>query len=47
MYVEIKSRTWSKSDAENKAGFIREMMDILGIELSETLHFDYLEMATN
>ncbi len=47
MYVEIKARTWSKSDAENKAGFIREMMDILGIELSETLHFEYLEMATN
>lgn len=47
MYVEIKARTWSKSDAENKAGFIREMMDILGIELSETLNFDYLEMATN
>ena len=46
MYVEIKARTWSKSDAENKAEFIREMMDILGIELSETLHFEYLEMAT-
>lgn len=47
MYVEIKARTWSKSDAENKAVFIREMMDILKIELSETLNFEYLEMATN
>lgn len=46
MYVEIKARTWSFSDAENKAVFIREMMDILGIELSETLNFEYLEMAT-
>ena len=26
---------------------IREMMDILGIELSETRNFDYLEMAKN
>ncbi len=47
MYVEIKTRTWSMSDAENKAVFIREMMDILGIDLSETLNFEYLEMATN
>lgn len=47
MYVEIKARTWSKTDAENKAVFIREMMDILGIELSETLHFEYLEMASS
>ena len=46
MYVEIKARTWSLSDAENKAEFIREMMDILGIELSETMNFEYLEMAT-
>ena len=47
MYVEIKARTWSQTDAENKAIFIREMMDILGIEVSETLNFEYLEMATN
>ncbi|MGJ3237825.1 MAG: amidohydrolase family protein [Anaerolineae bacterium] len=46
MYVEIKARTWSKSDAENKAIFIGEMMEILGIDVSETLHFEYLEMAT-
>ena len=47
MYVEIKARTWSLSDADNKADLIREMMDILGIELSETRNFDYLEMAKN
>ncbi|MEO1287905.1 MAG: amidohydrolase [Chloroflexota bacterium] len=46
MYVEIKARTWSQTDAENKADFIREMMDILGIQLEETLHFEYLELAT-
>lgn len=45
MYVEIKARTWSQSDAENKAEFIREMMDILGITVSETHNFEYLEMA--
>lgn len=47
MYVEIKARTWSLSDADNKADLIREMMDILGIELSETHNFEYLEMAKN
>jgi 5-methylthioadenosine/S-adenosylhomocysteine deaminase len=44
-YVEIKARTWSKSDAENKAGFIREMMDIMGIDVSEVIRKDYLEMS--
>jgi 5-methylthioadenosine/S-adenosylhomocysteine deaminase len=46
MYVEIKSRTWSKSDAQNKATLIREMMDILGIEAEQALHSEYLEMRT-
>ncbi|MEO1162280.1 MAG: amidohydrolase family protein [Chloroflexota bacterium] len=45
IYVEIKARTWSESDADNKATFIREMMDILGIELEEALHFEYVDMA--
>lgn len=44
-YLEIKSRTWSMGDAENKANFVREMMDILGIDVSETVHEDYLEMS--
>lgn len=44
-YVEIKSRTWSLSDADNKAQFIREMMEILGIDATETVHDDYLEMS--
>jgi len=47
MYIEIKARTWSLSDAENKATLICEMMDILGINVTETLKLDYLEMATD
>jgi 5-methylthioadenosine/S-adenosylhomocysteine deaminase len=45
MYIEIKTRTWSKSDAENKSNFINEMMDILGIDDSKVERKDYLEMA--
>jgi 5-methylthioadenosine/S-adenosylhomocysteine deaminase len=45
MYIEIKSRTWSMSDAENKADFIHEMMDILGLDVSKVERKDYLEMA--
>lgn len=45
IYIEIKTRTWSLSDAENKAVFIREMMAILGIDVSEVVRGDYLEMA--
>lgn len=45
MYIEIKTRTWSKSDAENKSKFIHEMMQILGIDVSKVERKDYLEMA--
>jgi 5-methylthioadenosine/S-adenosylhomocysteine deaminase len=45
MYIEIKTRTWSKSDAENKSNFINEMMDILGIDDRNVERKDYLEMA--
>jgi 5-methylthioadenosine/S-adenosylhomocysteine deaminase len=45
LYIEIKTRTWSKSDAENKSKFIHEMMEILGIDVSKVERKDYLEMA--
>ncbi len=44
MFLEIKTRTWSLTDAEHKAVFIQEMMQILGIDVAETVHEDYLEM---
>jgi len=44
MFLEIKTRTWSETDAEHKAVFIQEMMQILGIDVTETVHEDYLEM---
>lgn len=44
-FIEIKSRTWSAQDAENKAARIHEMLDILGISAADLVGDDYLEMA--
>jgi 5-methylthioadenosine/S-adenosylhomocysteine deaminase len=44
LFIEIKSRTWSAQDAENKAGQIQEMLGILGIEQGDIVESEYLEM---
>ncbi len=44
MFIEIKSRTWSQSDAEIKAGLIMEMMACVGIADDDVIRHDYLEM---
>ncbi|MFO7320099.1 MAG: amidohydrolase family protein [Chloroflexota bacterium] len=44
LFVELKARTWSPSDAENKAERIQEMLRILGISVEDILLADYLEM---
>lgn len=43
-FIEIKSRTWSASDAANKADRIKEMLEILGISPSDTIRMEYLDM---
>ncbi len=45
-YVELKARTWSLSDAQVKANYIDEMLDILKIDRTQTLPKDYLELHT-
>ena len=45
-FVEIKSRTWSRRDAENKAALSRELLDVLGLDRSETVASDYIEAAS-
>lgn len=42
-FIEIKSRTWSSIDAQNKANRIEEMLNILGISSADLLHEEYLE----
>lgn len=43
-FIEIKSRTWSSSDAEYKADRIQEMLAILGITEQAAIRQDYLEL---
>ncbi len=42
-FIEIKSRTWSASDAANKADRIKEMLSILGIPQSDIIRMEYLD----
>ncbi len=45
LFVEIKSRTWSRKDAEHKAILTNELLAVLGIANSETVTEDYFEVA--
>jgi 5-methylthioadenosine/S-adenosylhomocysteine deaminase len=44
-YLEIKSRTWSRRDAEEKAGCSSELIGVLGGALENTITLDYVEIA--
>ena len=43
-YLEIKSRTWSRSDAERKAQLASELLTLLGGSLKKTVSEDYVEI---
>ncbi|UCG22865.1 MAG: amidohydrolase [Chloroflexota bacterium] len=45
LYLEIKSRTWSRSDAERKAGLITELLQLFGVEPAAAEPKDYPELA--
>ncbi|MGB8214656.1 MAG: amidohydrolase [Anaerolineales bacterium] len=44
-YLEIKSRTWSRLDAEAKARWTTELITLLGGSLKRTITKDYVELA--
>ncbi len=44
-YLEIKSRTWSRRDAEEKASCSSELILLLGGSLENTITQDYVEIA--
>ena len=46
-YLEIKSRTWSRLDAEDKAQWTSELITLLGGSLKKTVTKDYVELAEN
>jgi len=43
-FLEIKSRTWSRKDAELKAELVNELLDLLGVGDAEVVTQDYIEM---
>jgi 5-methylthioadenosine/S-adenosylhomocysteine deaminase len=45
-FLEIKSRTWSRTDAEHKAKLVNELLDMLGVGDAEVVTQDYIEMLT-
>jgi 5-methylthioadenosine/S-adenosylhomocysteine deaminase len=42
-FLEIKSRTWSKRDAEQKALLIGELLDVFGVDRGSLLKRDYVD----
>ncbi len=44
-FLEIKSRTWSRRDAEEKAQWTTELITLLGGSLDQTITLDYVEIA--
>lgn len=44
-FVEIKSRTWSRRDAEHKATVATELLQFLGASPNETVQEDYIELV--
>ncbi len=44
-FIEVKSRTWSRQDAEMKSQLITELINFLGADLNEATSDDYIEMV--
>ncbi len=43
-FLEIKSRTWSRKDADHKAQLVNELLDLLGVGSAEIVTQDYIEI---
>ncbi|MCP5094111.1 MAG: amidohydrolase family protein [Chloroflexi bacterium] len=44
-YLEIKSRTWSRTDAARKADLITELLEMFGVDVSQAERKEYPELA--
>jgi 5-methylthioadenosine/S-adenosylhomocysteine deaminase len=42
LYLELKSRTWSKQDAVQKAAMISELLDVLGVDKAASVRDEYV-----
>lgn len=46
-FLEVKSRTWSRKDADLKAELVAELLNLLGVGNAETVTQDYIEVLTS
>ena len=46
-FLEIKSRTWSRKDADLKAELVNELLNLLGVGDAEVVIQDYIEILTS
>ncbi|MBI3166505.1 MAG: amidohydrolase family protein [Anaerolineales bacterium] len=46
-FLEVKSTTWSRKDADHKAELVNELLDLLGAGNAETVTQDYIEILTS
>jgi 5-methylthioadenosine/S-adenosylhomocysteine deaminase len=44
-FLEVKSRTWSRKDANHKAALANELIEFLGASPAGTISSDYIEMV--
>jgi len=44
-FLEIKSRTWSRKDADIKSRMVHELLDLLGAASSEAVTADYIDIV--
>jgi len=44
-FLEIKSRTWSRKDAEEKAALVEELITLLGASTHDVVTDDYTEIV--
>jgi 5-methylthioadenosine/S-adenosylhomocysteine deaminase len=45
-FIEVKSRTWSRKDADNKAHLVNELLALLGASEGEVVTTDYIEIVS-
>ena len=46
IYLEVKARTWSQKDAQEKAEKIVDLLKLLGLSTRKIITQDYIEMVT-
>ena len=43
-FLEVKSRTWSRRDAQDKAATITDLLELLGARADEAIAEGYVEL---